>query len=406
MADASYGAKQAPSPDVQFATDLKAGKHTPYHKDEDRPALVAAIAAATANLGLQSTLASIDATLKAQADIAVSLWTDNSGAFYVRRDVIDQDSGTVTVTFTNPTGTAATPGANLRPVANEESLHTETIRYVSNVSGTGHTSGDMLERVVVMDANASPPTVVSSTWVNLTTGAVMATPPTIGNLTANPTALPANAMTETTGAAILAKMIASPATAANQALEVAALGAPSDTAGQSTIMGQLKALNVSAADVTTPLPVKGQAPLVRVTPTIQTGAYTTGTVLFATTAIANLSPSNDQGFLLESLTLIDGADQGAAVTLHFFSSAVTFGTVNSAPAISDADMASSWLGSVDIATTDYKDVGGAKAACIKAIALNLIPGSGVRTVWVAAVVTGTPTYGSTSAITLGVGGVG
>lgn len=406
MADASYGAKQAPTPDVQFATDLKAGKHTPYHKDEDRAALLAGIAAATANLGLQSTLASIDATLKAQADIAVSLWTDNSGAFYVRRDVIDQDSGTVAVTFTNPTGTAATPGAGLRPVANEESLHTETIRYVSNVSGTGHTAGDMLERVVVMDANASPPTVVSSTWVNLTTGAVMATPPTIGNLTANPTALPANAMTETTGAAILAKMITSPATAANQALEVAALGAPSDTAGQSTIMGQLKALNVYAADVTTPLPVKGQAPLVRIAPTLQTSAYTAGTVLFATTAIANLAPSNDQGIVLESLFVVDKDDEGAAITLHFFSSNVALGTLGSAPSLSDADAASSWLGSVDIVTGDYKDLGGVKVASLKGIGLNLQPGSGARTVWVGGIAVGTPTFAGTTDLTLGFGALG
>ena len=216
MADATYGAKQAPSPDTLFRTDLKAGAHTPYHKDEDRAALLAAIPAATSNLATQATLAAVLSTLQAQMDLSTTLWTDNSGAFYVRRDIIDQDSGTVTVTFTTPTGTAATPGAGLRPVANEESLHTETIRYVSNVSGTGHTAGDMLERVVVIDANASPPTVVSSAWVNLTTGAVMGTAPTIANLTANPTALPANAATETTAAAILAKLIAAPATAALQ----------------------------------------------------------------------------------------------------------------------------------------------------------------------------------------------
>ena len=206
MADATYGAKQAPSPDTLFRTDLKSGAHTPYHKDEDRAALLAAVAAATSALATQATQAQILATLQAQSSLAVSIWTDNSGAYFVRRDVIDQDSGTITVTWTNPSGTTATPGAGLRPAANEEALEQVAYTYRATAGGAGYSTNDIIQRVVVMDLNTSPATVVSSVWVNITTGAVMGTAPSMANLQPAPEGLPANAATETTLSVISGKL--------------------------------------------------------------------------------------------------------------------------------------------------------------------------------------------------------
>lgn len=190
---------------------------------------------------------------------------------------------------------------------------------------------------------------------------------------------------------------------------ITALGAIGDAAwasGNGSVIALLKTIATAAGDTTTPLPVKGQAPLVRIAPTLQTSAYTAGTVLFATTAIANLAPSNDQGIVLESLFVVDKDDEGAAITLHFFSSNVALGTLGSAPSLSDADAASSWLGSVDIVTGDYKDLGGVKVASLKGIGLNLQPGSGARAVWVGGIAVGTPTFAGTTDLTLGFGALG
>lgn len=192
---AKYGGRQATTPDVWFKYDQDdTNGSIPHHRDTDRAALLSALAP-LAGVSTQTTLAAILAELQAATSLATTMWTDNSGAYYVRRDVIDEGTGAVTVSFTTPTGTPVTPGAGLRPAANEEALSTEVVRYVGAVAGTGYSVGDMIERIVILDANTSPPTVVTSAWVNLTTGAILGTAPTIANLTANPTALPVGAAT-------------------------------------------------------------------------------------------------------------------------------------------------------------------------------------------------------------------
>lgn len=164
-----------------------------------------------------SKLDAILAELQAQLNLAATLWTDNSGAFYVRRDVIDTGAGTVTVSFTDPAGSAATPGAGLRPAANEESLLTEQVRYdvLTTSAPGGYTAGDVLVRSVVMDQNSSPPSVVSSFWLNISTGAVISAPNAAHiaeasrNVVVASSALPAGAATEATLAAQSAKLPAS-----------------------------------------------------------------------------------------------------------------------------------------------------------------------------------------------------
>lgn len=191
-------------------------------------------------------LDAILAELQAQVDLAATLWTDNSGAFYVRRDVIDVGAGTVTVSFTDPAGATATPGAGLRPAANEESLLTEQARYDVLTTGTGYTAGDVLIRSVVMDQNTSPPSVVTSFWLNLTSGAVISAPNSAHiaeasrNVVVASSALPAGASTETTLAAVSAKLPASlgaktsaqslSTTTASDDLLVAVLGGVTETA--------------------------------------------------------------------------------------------------------------------------------------------------------------------------------
>lgn len=134
---------------------------------------------ASAALATETTLAGIKTVLESQRDLAASLWTDNSGAFYLRRDVIDQDSGTVTVTWTTADGTtSAGPGAGARPAASDSRFETIEGWFDVLTTGTGYTAGDLLARIVVLSyaGGGAAPTVAAALWVNATTGLAISAP--------------------------------------------------------------------------------------------------------------------------------------------------------------------------------------------------------------------------------------
>ena len=112
--------------------------------------------------------------VKAQIDLASTLWMDNSGSYFVRRDEVDQGTGTVTVSFTTPNGAAATPGAGLRPVSSADRDVTQAL-FDATGTGAGYAAGDVLARLLVVDVTQSPPTVVAI-WVNVNSGVVIASP--------------------------------------------------------------------------------------------------------------------------------------------------------------------------------------------------------------------------------------
>lgn len=161
---------------------------------------------------------------------------------------------------------------------------------------------------------------------------------------------------------------------------VVAIGADGKPLGGSAIpSGELH-----IGEVSTP------ADVVSLVPVLDTGAYGDGDVLFATTAIPNAVRVTGGQAVLQSLALIDKADNGAAIDLYFFDSNVALGTFNVAPSISDAN-ALKLLGVISIGTGDYKDVGGAKVATLRGLGLLLEAASG-RNLYVAATVAGTPTF--------------
>jgi hypothetical protein len=134
----------------------------------------AALKIKTLNGSTEATLLQVRDAIKAQIDIASTLWTDNSGAYYVRRDLVNEGTGAITVTFTLPDGTAATPGAGLKPLSTAEKEVTQEI-YDVLTAGTGYSVGDILCKVAVIDALAVTPT-ITTFWMNLTTSATIAAP--------------------------------------------------------------------------------------------------------------------------------------------------------------------------------------------------------------------------------------
>lgn len=130
----------------------------------------------------------------------------------------------------------------------------------------------------------------------------------------------------------------------------------------------------------------------QIRPTLDTSAYADGDVLFTPIEITELAPVNTP-VLLQTVTVVDVDDQGAAFDLLFFRRSVTLGTINVAPSISDAD-ALFYAGRVSIASGDYYDLGGARVADASDLSRPrlMAPGENNTSLWVAGISRGTGTY--------------
>jgi len=148
----------------------------------------------------EATLAQVRDAIKATIDLESTIWTDDSGAYYVRRDTVDEGTGAITIAWTAPDGTAATPGAGLRPLSSADRDVTQAL-FVATNSGTGYTSGDFLARLLILDVTPATP-VITQVWYNLTSGSVIAAPnsahvtPSDESVTVASSALPTGAATE------------------------------------------------------------------------------------------------------------------------------------------------------------------------------------------------------------------
>jgi hypothetical protein len=149
--------------------------------------------------------------------------------------------------------------------------------------------------------------------------------------------------------------------------------------------------------------VGGATTVAAVTLSIDTAAYASGDLIADTQIVEGaLRLTNGTG-VLQSLVLVDRADQGVALDVYFLDSSVTMGTENSAPSISD-DNAGSILGVVSLTTSDYNDLGGARVGHKENIGIVLKAASGTDDIYVAVVNgTGTPTYGAADALRLRLG---
>lgn len=135
----------------------------------------------------------------------------------------------------------------------------------------------------------------------------------------------------------------------------------------------------------------GAAEVVEVTLTLDTAIYTSGDVLCDTAEVARAAPMNGGRVRLVSLALIDEDDQGIALNLVFFSTAVSLGAKNAAPNISDADVRNA-LAHLAVAAGDYIDLGTSRVATKSGLDIVLEAAAGSRSVYVSAITGGTPTH--------------
>lgn len=138
--------------------------------------------------------------------------------------------------------------------------------------------------------------------------------------------------------------------------------------------------------------------VITVTPTLDTNAYASGDLLFDATEVATAVRTNGGAAILQSVTVIDKADQKVAFTLGFANAATDFGTLNSAPDPDDTE-AATVIGWVPVAASDYIDLGGASVACMRNLGLLLKAGASATSLYIFGVNgTGTPTYAASDLV--------
>lgn len=134
------------------------------------------------------------------------------------------------------------------------------------------------------------------------------------------------------------------------------------------------------------------------TPTITAGAYTSGKALGGLLTFSDIGLA---GFgTLLSVAILDKGNQKAAIDLLLFNQSFTATANGSTIAISAGDFAN-MIGIVSVATADYVTVGNsANAIATKAnVILPIIAGAD-NNIYGQLVCRGTPTYASTSDITV------
>lgn len=132
--------------------------------------------------------------------------------------------------------------------------------------------------------------------------------------------------------------------------------------------------------------------IIDVTLSLDTAIYASGDLLADAQVVTNAMRVVGGTGVLQSLALIDEDDQGVAMTVYIASGSGSFGTENAAPSITDA-LARNILGWVDVAATDWKDLGGVRVANLRGLGLMVKAAAASRDLYVAVVNgTGTPTF--------------
>lgn len=153
-----------------------------------------------------------------------------------------------------------------------------------------------------------------------------------------------------------------------------------------------------------PAPMKGDGEVFILTPVLSTSAYTAGDVLFEFVEVPNFVRENGDVAIVKSVSVIDKANQGAAFDLVIASQQAALGTVNAAPAITAAQLVS-WnvLPLVKIEAADYIAVASTGKLAVKECFPLIRAEDGTRSMWIAGIARGTPTYAADSlAIHVGV----
>lgn len=131
--------------------------------------------------------------------------------------------------------------------------------------------------------------------------------------------------------------------------------------------------------------------VISVTPTIDTAAYSTGDAVGGKQTLTSAARVSGGAVTLESLIIVDKANQKQAMDILFFNADPTAATItNNATFAFSTDIAK-WVGQIHIATTDWTTFD-SKAIVNKLNQKLTMQGNATANLYAAVVGTGTPTY--------------
>jgi hypothetical protein len=131
--------------------------------------------------------------------------------------------------------------------------------------------------------------------------------------------------------------------------------------------------------------------------TLDTSAYADGDVMADFQQVTGFFPTAGGRALIQSVTVLDKADQGIAFDILTSRTAISLGTENSAPSISDTN-AEGVQRLTRIETSDYIDLGGCRIATKVPIGLPVEAAAGSTSLWIATIIRGAGTYAADSVV--------
>lgn len=133
-----------------------------------------AIEAATNLDGIESSLASIHATLQGDKAISNHLFVDSTNTIYLRVVAFNQDSNAYEATVVGLNGQSYTPVGAEQPISRTDLDTTETVWEITTAA-TGYSIGDVISQFTFLNQFPSP-SVAGVVWYNQNTAATISAP--------------------------------------------------------------------------------------------------------------------------------------------------------------------------------------------------------------------------------------
>jgi hypothetical protein len=135
--------------------------------------------------------------------------------------------------------------------------------------------------------------------------------------------------------------------------------------------------------------------------TVDTSIYAAGDSLCTLLTVTGAVLVAGETAVLNYVHLVDAADQGPAIRVYVFDRSVTLPSNNAAWNVSDADMKYS-RAMIQVLAGDWSDAGGNRTATFSGLGIPIKPNSGTS-IYMGAIVDGTPTFAAATDLNITIG---
>jgi len=150
--------------------------------------------------------------------------------------------------------------------------------------------------------------------------------------------------------------------------------------------------------------MEGKARLLSVAPTLSLTAYADGDQIGSAMELVNALDNNGDTGAVLSVTIIDKIQQNAAIDIHLFNAQPVIASSDNSPLnISDAEMTAKYLCRISMPSNQYSNLSANSVATLAGIGAFVQGAGGSKSLWAVLQSRGTPTYTSSSDLTVKIG---